>query len=91
MRSKRKIEKKVWPKYFEAIKNGKKKYELRLADWECREGDTLILKEWDPKTKQYTGRQVEKKVSYVARFKLDDLFWPKKEIEKHGIQIISLT
>lgn len=45
------IKKKVWPKYFEAIKMGKKNYELRLADWECKEGDILILKEWDPKNK----------------------------------------
>ncbi len=85
-----KIEKKVWPKYFKAIVSGKKNYELRLADWKCKEGDILVLKEWDPKLKQYTGRQIEKKVAYVARFKLDELFWPKEEIEKYGIQIISL-
>jgi len=51
------IKKKVWPEYFEAIKTGKKNYELRLADWECKEGDVLILKEWDPKTKTYTDRK----------------------------------
>ena len=28
-------EKKVWTKYFKAIIDGKKNYELRLADWEC--------------------------------------------------------
>jgi len=86
----KKIEKKVWPKYFQAILDGKKNYELRLADWECAEGDVLVLKEWDPKTKDYTGRELEKEVSYVAKFKIDDLFWSKEEIEKHGIQIISL-
>ena len=84
------IKKKVWPKYFEAIKMGKKNYELRLADWECKEGDILILKEWDPKNKTYTGRKIEKKVAYVAKFKIDELFWPEEEIKKHGIQIISL-
>ncbi len=42
-----KIEKKVWPKYFSAIIKGKKKYELRLVDWDCKEGDVLVLKEWD--------------------------------------------
>ncbi len=85
-----KIEKKVWPEYFEAIVSGKKKYELRLADWKCKEGDTLVLREWNPRIKEYTGRRVEKRVTYVAKFKLDDLFWSKEEIEKHGIQIISL-
>lgn len=87
-----KIKKKTWPgpEHFEAVVNGKKKYELRLADWECKEGDILILQEWDPKTKKYTGREIKKKVTYVGKFKIDNLFWPKKEIEKHGIQVISL-
>lgn len=85
-----KIEKKVWPQYFEAILSGKKTYELRLADWECREGDILKLKEWDPRTKKYTGRQVEREVTYVGKFKIDELFWPEDAIKKHGVQIISL-
>ena len=85
-----KIEKKVWPKYFQAIIEGKKNYELRLADWKCKEGDTLILKEWNPKTKNYTGREITKKVKYVVKFKIDNLFWPKEDIEKYGFQIISL-
>ena len=84
------IEKKVWPEYFQAILDGKKNYELRLADWECSEGDTLVLKEWNPETKNYTGRQLTKKVTYVAKFDIDKLFWSKEEIEKHGLQIISL-
>lgn len=84
------IEKKIWPKYFQAILDGKKNYELRLADWECNEGDTLLLKEWDPETKSYTGRELSKKVKYVAKFNIDSLFWSQEEIEKHGLQIISL-
>lgn len=84
------IEKKVWPEYFEYIKKGKKNYELRLADWRCVEGDILLLKEWNPKTKKYTGREIKKKVSYVAQFKIEDLFWSEEEIKKYGIQIISL-
>ena len=53
------IEKKTWPKYFQAIIEGKKNFELRLGDWECNEGDTLILKEWDPETKKYNIIQVQ--------------------------------
>jgi len=86
----RRIDKKVWPEYFQAIVDGKKNFELRLADWNCKEGDILVLHEWDPKTKDYTGRVVEKKVIYVAKFRIDELFWSKEEIKKHGIQIISL-
>ena len=83
-----KIAKKVWPQYFEAILSGKKTYELRLADWEGQEGDILVLKEWDPRTKKYTGRQVEREVTYVGKFKIDELFWPDDAIKKYGIQII---
>ncbi|MDP2664526.1 MAG: DUF3850 domain-containing protein [bacterium] len=84
------IKKKIWPEYFEAVASGKKKCELRLNDFEVQEGDTLVLEEWDPKIKTYTGRTVEKKVTHVAKFRLDDLFWPKEEIEEKGIQLISL-
>ena len=84
------IKKKIWPEYFDAVVSGKKKYELRLNDFDIEEGDILVLEEWDPKIKEYTGRKVEKKVTYVGRFRINELFWPKEEIEKRGIQIISL-
>ena len=84
------IKKKIWPEYFEAVVSGKKKYELRLNDFEINEGDTLILEEWDPKTKEYTGRNVEKKATYVGKFMIDKSFWPEEQIKEKGIQIISL-
>jgi len=84
------INKKIWPEYFNAVASGKKKFELRLNDFDVKEDDTLVLEEWDPKTKEYTGRKVEKKVTYVVKFKIDQLFWPEKEIKEKGIQIISL-
>lgn len=86
------IEKKVWPEYFQKIVEGKKTFELRLNDFDIVEGDILMLKEWDPKTKDYTGRELEKKVGFVGKWKIDDLtvFWSKKEIEEKGLQVISL-
>lgn len=84
------INKKIWPEYFVAIVSGKKKFELRLNDFEIKEGDTLLLEEWDPQTSQYTGRKIEKKVTYVLKFKTDKLFWPEEEIKNKGLQIISL-
>lgn len=83
------IEKKVWPQFFGKLASGEKTYELRLADWECKEGDILVLREWDPETKEYTGREIEKKVGYVGKTK-GITFWPQEEIEKFGFQIISL-
>jgi len=84
------IKKKIWPEYFEAVSSGKKKYELRLNDFEINDGDTLILEEWNPETQKYTGRKIEKKVTYVGRFKINQLFWPEEEIRERGIQVISL-
>ena len=53
------IHKKVWPEYFEKIISGKKKLELRLADFEINEGDILVLEEWDKDKKEYTERKIE--------------------------------
>jgi len=83
------IKKKIWPKFFEKIKSGEKKFELRLADFKISKGDTLILEEWDPNTKGYTGRKIEKKASYILQFDLNT-FGQKDLIEKHGLCIIQL-
>jgi len=83
-----KHEKKIWPEYFQEILDGKKTYELRLADWECNEGDILVLQEWDPKTKEYTGRKIEKEITYICKTK-NIKFWPKEDVEKYGYQIIA--
>lgn len=84
------IRKKTWPEYFEAVASGKKNFDLRLNDFEINEGDTLVLEEWNPETKEYTCRKVEKKVTFVGKFKIDELFWPEEEIKEKGIQIMSL-
>ena len=52
-------------KYFQEILEGKKTFELRLNDFDINEGDILVLKEWSPKTKDYTGRTLEKKVEQL--------------------------
>ncbi len=84
------IEKKIWKEYFQRILDGKKTFELRLADFACHEGDTLVLKEWDEVTKAYTGREVEKRVTYVLKTK-DVSFWTKEDIDKYGLQMISFA
>ena len=73
----KKIEKKCWPKYFKKILSKDKTFDVRLADWKCNINDILVLKEWDPKTKKFTGRKLEKKVTYVVKTK--DLRFFKKE------------
>ncbi len=88
----KKVEKKVWPEYFQKILEGEKTFELRLNDFDIQEGDIFFLREWDPKIKDYTGRELEKKVGFVGQWKINDLtvFWKKEEIEEKGLQIISL-
>ena len=54
----RTIKKKILPEYFEGIVSGKKKFELRLNDFEIEEGDTLELEEWNAQTQTYTGRSI---------------------------------
>ena len=61
------IKKKCWSEMFEVVLSGKKKFDLRLADFDCKEGDILVLEEWNPETKQYTGRKTEKKIGYVFK------------------------
>jgi len=81
------IKKKIWSEYFELVKSRKKKFELRLANFDIKEGDILVLEEWNPETKQYTGRTIEKKVNYILKFNLDD-FGQKEEVEKKGLYVV---
>ena len=88
----RRIIKKILPEFFDLITVGKKKYELRLADFEAEEGDVLVLEEWttvDPRTRTKTGRVIEKTVSYVRKFDLND-FEQLEEMKKHGFYILQL-
>lgn len=88
----KKVIKKVLPEYFQDILDGKKKYELRLNDFDIEVGDTLVLEEYtsaDPETRKPTGRVLEKKVSYLRKFKLQDLWWSEEDLKEKGIQIIS--
>ena len=85
------IKKKTWPELFGEIVAGRKTFDLRINDFEIADGDTLVLEEWDPKTKLYTGRTIEKKVGYVFKFKPEELaFNDPKEVKEKGLQIISL-
>jgi ASC-1-like (ASCH) protein len=86
------ISKKLNREYFDQVVSGKKKYELRLNDFDIAEGDTLLLREWDKDAKTYTGREIAKRVTDVSRFKLEDIYAlnSKEEFDRLGIQIISI-
>jgi len=84
-----KIEKKIWPKYFNLRESGKKKFESRLADFNVYEGDALLLREWNLETKECTGIEIKRRVSYIKHFELDE-YSQRKEIEEKGLYVLQL-
>jgi len=84
------IRKKVRPEYFAMILAGKKKVELRLADFEIQEGDTFILEEYaydDGGGRKPTGREIRTIATYIIKTK-DFKMCPQEEIDKFGFQVI---
>ena len=58
---------KCWPQFFEAIAAGRKRHDLRRAyDRHFRVGDRLRLREFDPRTQVYTGREQIVEVTYIT-------------------------
>ncbi len=84
------VKKKIWPGYFARVVAGQKKFELRLGDFAIGEGDTLVLEEWDPQSKRYSGRSVEPTVTGVLTPK-EISFWSAEDVERYGYQIIQIA
>ena len=59
---------KVWPEYFDAILDGSKKFEIRKNDRGFEVGDRLLLQEYCPHDKEYTGAHVFAEVTYMTDF-----------------------
>lgn len=57
---------KVWPEYYAAIDAGKKTLELRKDDRGFQVGDSLLLREFDPKTGIY-GESCERVVTHIVQ------------------------
>ena len=83
------IRKKTWPEMFEKILNGDKTFELRLADFDIKEGDTLVLEEYDPEEKKLTGRKIIKKCKSVMKINPLD-YYSTDEIKKNSLYVIGL-
>lgn len=65
---------KSWSSYFRAVVTGIKTFEVRRNDRDFRTGDVLVLREWDPKSGHFTGKQTRRGVTYCVQ--LDDLGFP---------------
>ena len=59
---------KCWPAPFAAMLKGVKVHEVRRDDGRgFAGGDALLLREYDASTREYTGRQTARFVTYVSR------------------------
>lgn len=86
------IKKKCWPEFFEKFVSGERTLELRLADFNLESGDTIMMEEYDPETKQYTGRQAQFRCQKVERSAQNPLqFYDVESVKKHGFWIIELA
>lgn len=60
---------KILPRYYKAVSDGLKTYEVRLNDRNFEEGDTVTLKEYDKEKEEYTGCQLDFKIGTVVHLK----------------------
>lgn len=59
---------KCLPQFFKASWCGDKTFEIRYNDRRYQERDEIVLKEWDPKTREFTGREIEGFITYLTTF-----------------------
>lgn len=62
---------KSWPEWFEAVHSGVKTFEVRVNDRGFAVGDRLWLREWNPESETYTGREVVRWVTYILDSEAD--------------------
>lgn len=57
---------KSWPTNFQAVSDGVKRHEVRVVDRDFRFGDRIMLREWEPETRQYTGRTWQGYIGHIT-------------------------
>ncbi len=61
-----KHELKSWVGLYEPIADGRKKHDLRDMDRDYQVGDICLLREYEPVTKEYTGRSCLVRITYIT-------------------------
>jgi hypothetical protein len=84
------ITKKIDTIWFDAVEQGRKKFELRLADFDIEEGDIIRLEEWvgEGSDRKPTGRVIEKQVNYLRKVNLKDWIERQPELLEDGMYVI---
>jgi uncharacterized protein YqfB (UPF0267 family) len=67
MKERMEHELKTWPEFYADLAAGDKTFELRNDDRHFQVGDTLRLREFDPKTETYSGRETIRTVKHLLR------------------------
>ena len=80
------IDKKIWPDIFDTDKY--LTLDFRLSDFDLEVGDKIRFREWDPKTKEYTGREYFKTVMQAIKCESPTRYWTPEEMEKHGMYLL---
>ncbi len=86
----RTVIKKIDKEWLDMILAGKKKFELRLADFDIEDGDILRLEEWvgTGADRKPTGRFVEKKVTYARKVDLKNWVENQPELSDKGFYVL---
>lgn len=62
-----KIHLKSWTHFFQAIKSGEKKHDIRaLEDRNFHKGQVIVLEEFDPFLGKYTGDSIECEITFIT-------------------------
>lgn len=56
---------KCFPKFFDALVDGLKNFEVRKNDRDYKVGDSLLIREYDSEKKSYTGYELYAPVIYI--------------------------
>jgi Domain of unknown function (DUF3850) len=55
---------KAWPEFFKDLASQAKTFEVCRDDRDFQVGDILWLREWDPRSEAYSGREVRRRITY---------------------------
>jgi hypothetical protein len=56
---------KCWPPFFGAIRRKEKNFDVRRDDRGYQKGDTVVLREWDPRRAGFTGNDEHRKIKFI--------------------------
>lgn len=57
---------KTWPEFYAAVRSGAKRYEIRSFDRPYAIGDELVLLEYEPLARTFSGRSLKAAVTFIT-------------------------